>query len=317
MARYVLKRILIAIPIFLIITFAVYSLINIAPGGPVDILASSGELSNADLEALKVSLGLDKPLLVRYSNWMIDMFKGDMGVSFRTGKAVSGMIKERISASLTLTGTGILIAILIGIPLGILSAVKPGSFWDKLGSFLSFIGASMPSFFISLLAIYFFAVKMRWLPPNGMYSVTGKKDFANLLQHLILPAVACGIQPLKGYIKQTKVAVQEVLNEEYIKTARSKGLREKTIIMRHAFRNALIPVVTQISLSIPLLIGGAVVIEQIFAWPGIGSLMISSISNRDYPLIMGITVLISVVVLVTNLLLDLVYARLDPRITYK
>ncbi len=317
MGRYVVKRILQAIPVFLIITFAVYVLINYAPGGPIETLMESGNLSQADYEALKHSLGLDRNIFERYFLWLAGLFQGNLGTSYRTGKAVSGMIAERIGNSLILTGTGILGAILIGLPIGVMSAVKPGSGWDKAGNVLSFISASFPSFFMSLLLIYVFAVRLKVLPANGMYSVTGAHTAGNLARHLILPAFVCGIQPIKGYIKQTKMAVMDVLNEEYIKTARSKGLSERTIILKHAVRNALIPVVTQLSLSIPFLIGGAVVVEQIFAWPGIGSLMISGITNRDYPVVMGVTVLIAVVVLVTNLLLDILYARLDPRITYK
>lgn len=317
MGRYIVKRLLAAIPLFMVITLAVYTLINFAKGGPLDVLKESGNLSQEDLEALKISLGLDKSILHRYLIWLGQMLKGDLGTSYRTGKSVSLMIGERLGASLILTGTGITGAIIIGIPLGVLSAVRPNSIWNKVGNLLSFIGASMPSFFVCLLLVYVFAVQLKWLPANRMYSVTGEKTVSDLIRHLILPAFVCGIQPLKGYIKQTKVAVQEVMNEEYIKTARAKGLKESTIIVRHAFRNALIPIVTQISLSIPFLVGGAVVVEQIFAWPGIGSLMIFGITNRDYPIIMGVTVLIAAVVLVSNLLLDLLYARLDPRITYK
>lgn len=317
MFKYILKRLLYAIPVFLGITFVVYVLINLAPGGPLSILAASGEMSLSDLEALKISLGLDKPILVRYFLWLGDLLRGDLGTSYRTSQAVSLMISQRIIPSLMLTGVGIVGAMVIGIPLGIVSAYKPNSIWDHISTFVAFIGASVPNFFLSLLLIYGLAVKMKWFPTSGMYSSGNAGDVMDLLHHLALPAFVCGIQPIGNYIKQTKSSVLEVLNEEYIKTARSKGLTNAVIVIKHAFRNALIPIVTTVSLSIPFLIGGAVVTEQIFAWPGIGSLMITAITSRDYPVIMGVAVLICAVVLVANLILDLIYAALDPRIKFK
>ena len=317
MFKYIIKRLLYAIPVFLGITFAIYLLINLAPGGPLSVLASSGEMSLSDLEALKISMGLDKPIVVRYFIWLGDLFRGDMGVSYRTSQEVSLMISQRVIPSLTLTGTGIIGAVLIGVPLGIISAYKQNSIWDHISTFIAFIGASVPNFFLSLLLIYILAVKLKLFPTSGMQSSGQAGNIADFLRHLALPAFVCGIQPIGNYIKQTKSSVLEVLNEEYIKTARSKGLTNTVIVLKHAFRNALIPVVTTISLTIPFLIGGAVVTEQIFAWPGIGSLMITAITGRDYPVIMGVAVMICGVVLVANLVLDLIYAALDPRIKFK
>ena len=317
MFRYILKRLLYAIPVFLGITFVIYTLINLAPGGPLSVLAASGEMSLSDLEALKISMGLDKPIVIRYFIWLGDLLHGDFGISYRTSQEVSLMISQSIIPSLMLTGTGILAAMLVGVPLGIISAYKPNSVWDHISTFISFIGASVPNFFLSLLLIYVLAVKLKWFPTSGMQSSGMSGNLLDLLHHLALPAFVCGIQPIGNYIKQTRSSVLEVLNEEYIKTARSKGLTNVVIVLKHAFRNALIPIVTTISLSIPFLIGGAVVTEQIFAWPGIGSLMITAITSRDYPVIMGVAVLICGVVLVANLILDLIYAALDPRIKFK
>ena len=317
MFRYILKRLLYAFPVFLGVTFVIYTLINLAPGGPLSVLAASGEMSLSDLEALKISMGLDKPIVIRYFIWLGDLFHGDFGISYRTSQEVSLMISQRIMPSLMLTGTGILAAMLVGVPLGIISAYKPNSVWDHISTFISFIGASVPNFFLSLLLIYVLAVKLKWFPTSGMQSSGMSGNLLDLLHHLALPAFVCGIQPIGNYIKQTRSSVLEVLNEEYIKTARSKGLTNVVIVLKHAFRNALIPIVTTISLSIPFLIGGAVVTEQIFAWPGIGSLMITAITSRDYPVIMGVAVLICGVVLVANLILDLIYAALDPRIKFK
>ena len=317
MFRYILKRLLYAIPVFLGITFVIYTLINLAPGGPLSVLAASGEMSLSDLEALKISMGLDKPIVIRYFIWLGDLLHGDFGISYRTSQEVSLMISQRIMPSLMLTGTGILAAMLVGVPLGIISAYKPNSVWDHISTFISFIGASVPNFFLSLLLIYVLAVKLKWFPTSGMQSSGMSGNLLDLLHHLALPAFVCGIQPIGNYIKQTRSSVLEVLNEEYIKTARSKGLTNVVIVLKHAFRNALIPIVTTISLSISFVIGGAVVTEQIFAWPGIGSLMITAITSRDYPVIMGVAVLICGVVLVANLILDLIYAALDPRIKFK
>lgn len=315
MVKYTVKRLLTSIPIFISITVIVYTLISIAPGGPLDIIGAAGNLSKEALQNLKISMGLDQPVYIRYFLWLKGLLHGDLGVSYRTSQAVANMIGQRIGPSLILTGSGIGMAVLIGVPLGIVAAYKPHSRWDSFSSGISFIGSSAPSFFISLLAIYIFAVKLKILPTQGMYSSSGPKTLDSLLSHLILPASIVCLQLVGGFIKQTRGSMLEVLNEDYIKTARSKGLKENVVTIKHAFRNALIPVVTLIGLSIPYLIGGAVVTEQIFSWPGLGSLMVTSIASRDYPTIMGITVLISITVLCSNLVLDLIYATLDPRIS--
>lgn len=317
MTKYISKRLLTSIPLFIAITLIVFIMVNFAKGGPMDIIASAGNLTQEDLRNLEIQLGLDKPLPVRYLIWVKDLFSGNLGTSYRTGQPVGLMISQRIIPSLILTGTGITAAILLGIPLGVASAYKPNSWFDRISTFIAFIGSSMPSFFLSLISIYVISVKFKLLPTSGMYSSSGAKDLLDLIQHLILPATMIALQVIGNTIKQSKNAVMEVLNEEYIKTARSKGLKEYVVLIRHAVRNAMIPIVTMIGLNVPFLIGGAVVIEQIFAWPGIGSLMVHSITNRDYPVIMGITVMIAIVVLVANIILDIVYAALDPRISYE
>ncbi|MCQ2555060.1 MAG: ABC transporter permease [Clostridia bacterium] len=313
MGRYVIKRVIQAIPIFIGITFIVFMLSNMAPGSPIDIIASSAGLNAEQLQALKEAYGLDKPVLVRYFIWLMGIFQGDLGVSTSTNVPVATIIGQRIGASLTLSCTALVFSIIIGVFLGIMSAYKPYSIWDKVSSVFAFIGSSMPSFFIALVMIYIFAVKLKWLPASGMYG-SGAKDLANLVKHLILPAIIVSMQSIGGYIKQTRGAMLESINEDYIKTARSKGISEWAVTIKHALRNALIPIVTQIGLSVPYIVGGSVVTEQIFAWPGIGSLMVNAVNTFDYNMIMGITVLISIVVLIVNIVLDVVYAYLDPRI---
>lgn len=313
MVKFVLKRILISIPIFIAITIMVFILANMAPGSPADVIASSGQLTEEAYRDLKISLGLDKPVIVRYLIWLNDIIHGNLGISTNTSQPVAHLISQRIGPSLILTGSAILISIIISIPLGIMAAYKPYSFWDNLSSAISFFGVSAPNFFISLVLIYIFAATLKVLPAQGMY-FTGSKTFSALLIHLFLPSLVLSIQLLGSFVKQTRGSILEVLNEEYVKTARSKGIREIAVIIRHVLRNALIPIVTTIGMTVPFLIGGAVITEQIFSWPGIGSLMVISVNTRDYNTIMGIVVLVSTAVLVINIIMDIIYSYLDPRI---
>lgn len=311
---YILKRIAVSIPIFLGITIIVFLLSNLAPGGPMDILAASGNLTSAQLADLEHSMGLDKPVLVRYGLWLWDVLHFDLGTSDKTSQDVAMMIGQRIGPSLLLSLTSLLITMVLGIGLGLLSAYKPYSFWDTLSSALAFLGSSVPSFFVSLVLIYLFAVRLGVLPAQGMYSPSSGRAFGDLVRHMALPVFVMVLQSCGGYIKQTRGSVLEVMNEDFVKTARSKGISEGQVTWFHTLRNAWIPIATQLSLSVPYVIGGAVVTEQIFGWPGLGSLMVQAINTRDYTLIMGITVLISVVVLAANLMLDVAYGFLDPRI---
>ena len=316
--RFLLQKILQLFLTLFLVTAIAFILMKLSPIDAAEAYARRVfTVDNSRIELIREEMGLNRPLVVQYLDWLGDLLHGDFGISYRTSQEVSLMISQRIMPSLMLTGTGILAAMLVGVPLGIISAYKPNSVWDHISTFISFIGASVPNFFLSLLLIYVLAVKLKWFPTSGMQSSGMSGNLLDLLHHLALPAFVCGIQPIGNYIKQTRSSVLEVLNEEYIKTARSKGLTNVVIVLKHAFRNALIPIVTTISLSIPFLIGGAVVTEQIFAWPGIGSLMITAITSRDYPVIMGVAVLICGVVLVANLILDLIYAALDPRIKFK
>ncbi len=316
MVKYIIKRVLIAIPIFIGITAIVYFLSCMAPGNVVDIMASQTNMTQEAYEAAVVKYGLNDPIIVRYLRWLVNLFHGDLGVSSRTSQPIWGMIMERLPSSVLLTVTSLVISVIISVPLGVMAAYKPYSAWDNISSAVSFIGASAPNFFISLICVYVFAAKLGWLPAQGMYTTGGTRSFLDLVRHMILPVFVLCIQMMGNFIKQTRGSVLEVMNEEYIKTARQKGISETRVVLSHALRNAWIPIVTTIGLNVPFLVGGAVVTEQIFAWPGIGSLMITAINTRDYDLIMGITVLIAVVVLAANILLDLIYAWLDPRIGY-
>lgn len=316
MLRYCIKRLLIAIPTFLGITVMVYVLASMAPGSPVEMLFASGGsgLTTEALEKMEAQLGLDQPVIVQYFNWLLGILQGNLGTSYRTMQPVSQMLLERIGPTLLLTITALLMALLIALPLGIIAACRPYSGWDYLSSGLSFIGAATPNFFAGMILIYIFCITLKILPTGGMYDSGGPHTIAALLKHLLLPAATLMVQYLGAFTRQTRSGMLEVLNEDFVRTARAKGLREQTVIFIHAFRNALIPLITQVGLSLPMLIGGAVVTEQIFGWPGMGSLMVTSINFRDYPTIMGITVLIALFVLIGNIVIDLIYGLLDPRI---
>lgn len=313
MYKYIAKRLLQFIPAFLIITAGVYFLSDAAPGDPVDSLLASYEETTPEMEAaLREYYGLDKPVVVRYFIWLRNILQGDLGVSTRNNQPVWSLIKDRIGPTLVLTTTSLLVSLLVAIPLGVMAALKPYSVWDTISSFFAFIGASTPNFFVSLVMVYFFAIKLKILPSMGMYDRNG----GGLAIHLILPVFVTVIRMMGSYLKQTRGSVLDVMNEEYVKTARAKGLHEGVVVVKHILRNAMIPVVSCIGLNIPFLVGGATVTEQIFGWPGMGSLLILSINQRDYNVIMGITVLIAIAVLVATLLVDLVYAYLDPKIRF-
>lgn len=315
MSHFIIKRILSMIPVFLILTFAVFILSDLAPGSAVDIVASEQKLSQQEYEALEEAYGLDKPLLVRYGNWLVDVVQGDLGTSIRAKDPVADLIGQRIGPSLVLMLSGLILAIIIAIPLGVAAAFKPYSFWDNCSSTIAFIGNAMPSFFLGLCMLYIFSSKLGLLPGYGMYTAGAEPSTGDFLHHLIMPAFVVAFTLIGDIVKQTRAGLLEVLNEDYIKTARAKGLRERVVVIRHGLRNSLIPIITVISLSIPYIVGGAVVIEQIFGWPGIGSLMVSSIGARDFNVIMGIATMICVIVMCCNVVLDILYGVLDPRIS--
>ena len=294
------------------ITLFVFFLINMAPATIADA-AGGGEASSAAVRAaLEANLGLDKPLPLLYVLWLKALVQGDLGLSYRTGQPVVTMIAQRVVPSLILTGTGVAAAILLGIPLGVMAAWKPKSGWGKLAGGLTLLSFSAPGFFLCVLAIFLFSVVLGWLPAAGMYSAAGGGSVGDLLLHLILPAGVVCLSSLGNLVRQTASACGEVLGEDYIRTARAKGLPEWAVVWKHGFRTALLPVVTTILNHIPHIIGGSLIVERIFGWPGMGSLLFTSVSSRDYTVIMGLTVVIALTVLATGILMDLVYRLADP-----
>lgn len=316
MSNYILKRIGLAIITFFGITVLVFMISSMASGSPLELLLSNQNISPAEVERQRIKLGLDQPIYVQYFTWLKNFFQGNLGESYRTGQPVMKMILSGLGPTLLLTFSAVIVACLISFPLGIQSARYQNRGWDNVSSVFSFLATSTPSFFLALIFLYIFAVKLKWLPIGGMYDSGKQESLSSLCRHLLMPAVVLGMQLVGSLIQYTRSSMLEVMREDYVRTARSKGLKERVVVIKHVLRNSLIPVVTYLGMEIPLLIGGAVVTEQVFSWPGIGNLMIKSIDSRDYPVVMGITVLVAVAVLVFNILTDLIYGVLDPRIRY-
>lgn len=318
MSKYILKRILISIPVFIGITLLVYVLSCAATGSPAAMLVG-GDIENLTPEKIAIveeQLGLNQPVLIRYLKWFKQLVLGNFGVSYRTGKPVLDMISGRLGATLLLTISATTISAIVAIFLGVMSAYKPYSGWDYLSSAFSFIGASMPNFFVGLLLIYFLSVKLNLLPSSGMYDSAANATTASMLKYLFMPMLTLCFQQIGSILRQTRGSMLEILGNDFIRTARAQGVSEARVIFRHGLRNAIIPILTVLGGMLPFIIGGAVVTEQLFSWPGLGSLMVQSINSRDYPVIMGMTVFISIVILIGNIVLDVLYCLADPRIRH-
>lgn len=317
MATYILRRLLISIPVLLGITLLTFTAYNLAPGDPIDAMIDpSVSMDPVDLENLRERLGLDKPMFVRYGIWLTQAIQGNLGFSYRTGEAVSQRIADRLPNTLQLTLAALTIAIGLGIPLGILSALRQYSRIDYFLTFFAFTGISIPSFFFALGAIYILSLKVKIFPSSTMGDPDADIYFFERLHHLILPAVVLGLDRVASFLRYTRSSMLEVLSQDYMTTAKAKGLGDTARMWRHGFRNALISVITIIGLSLPHLFGGSVIVETIFAWPGMGQMAITAVTQRDYPVLMGVALVTSIAVLISNLLADIAYAWADPRIRY-
>lgn len=307
------RRLLITLPVLFFVTIFNFLIISMAPGDPVDAYFNP-YATDTDLANRRASLGLDKPMYVQYGVWLGNLLRGNLGFSYTNYEPVTHILAQRIGPTLLLMGTAMLVAYLMAIPIGILSATRQYSVLDYGITGFSFVGISVPAFFFGLFGIYIFAVKLHWLPTGGMYRLGGEANFLDRLQHLILPVLVLAAAICGKMARYVRSSMLDVLNQDYLRTARAKGLKETVVVGRHALRNALIPIITVIGLDIPLLIGGAVVTEQIFQWPGIGQLTIQSIGSRDYPVLMAINLLSAIFVVLANLLTDIAYRIADPRI---
>lgn len=267
MKKYVLRRALIAIPTFFGITVLVFLISSMASGSPLELLLNNQNISAAEVERQRIKLGLDQPLYIQYFTWIKNFFQGNLGDSYRTGQPVMQMILEGLGPTILLTFAAVIIACLISIPLGVQSARYQNKGWDNGSSVFSFLATSTPSFFLALIFLYVFSVKLKVLPIGGMYDVGKKETIGSLLCHLFMPSVVLAMQLVGSLIQYTRSSMLEVMREDFVRTARSKGIKEKKVIIKHVLRNSLIPVVTYLGMEIPLLIGGAVVTEQVFSWP--------------------------------------------------
>ena len=313
MVTYIIRRLFLAIPVLIGVSFFVFWSIRLVPGDPA--VAIAGELASpAVIARVREDLGLDQPLLVQYGRYVARMVQGDMGRSVRSGLPVSQEISTRLPRTLTLATTSLIVSTLIGIPIGVYSATRPNSWFDGGSMTLALLGVSMPIFWLGLMLMILFAVLIpRWMNlPGPVFPPTG----AGTWRHLVMPTIALAANSMAIQARMTRASMLEVLRQDYIRTARSKGLIEGLVIYRHALRNALIPIVTIVGLQFGILLGGAVITETVFAWPGIGRLLVDSIGFRDYPVIQGAVLVITVGFVVTNLLVDVIYAYLDPRISY-
>lgn len=313
MMRVVGRRLLIAIPVLFGITVLNFWMVHLAPGNPVEMYINPS-MTQDDIELRKEQLGINDPLVVQYFRWLGRLLQGDLGYSYASYQPVGEMLSARIGPTLLLMGSALLIAYLVAIPIGIWSARKAYSWFDYIATGFTFLGISIPNFFLGLGAIYIFAIQLKWLPSGGMYTLGKQGDWQDVLQHLILPACVLATGIAGNMVRYVRSSVMDVLGQEYLRTARAKGMTEFVVINKHALKNALIPIITVIGLDIPLLLGGAVITEQIFQWPGMGQLLIQSISSRDYPTLMAINLIAAITVLIANLITDIAYRLVDPTI---
>ncbi|MCD6291342.1 MAG: ABC transporter permease [Anaerolineae bacterium] len=317
MGRYLLRRLLINIPVLISVTIIIFTLTELAPGDVTDFFINPElEMTPADMEQLRIRLGLDAPAPVRYLRWLNQVLHGNLGYRFKNGDDVAWIIGRRLQATLILIGAALLFGTLLGIALGVFTALRQYSLWDFTLTGLSFVGISMPAFISGIFGLYFFSVRLKLFPSGGMWTIGQGRSVGDLLYHLVLPAGTLSLAYIATYMRYTRFSMLEVIRQDYITTARAKGLPEHIVILRHALRNAILPVVTIIGLSIPNLVVGAVFIETIYSWPGMGSLYLDAVLSRDYPLIMGINLVSAVVILTANLLTDIFYSVVDPRIRY-
>ncbi len=319
MGRYLLRRLIIALPSLLGISIVLFTILALAPGDPFGELASNPAVPPEVREALRIKFGMDDPILLRYFHWLVAMLQGDWGFSFVSRVNVDTLIWQRLPATLFVIGSSQVLALLIALPVGIFAATRPYSIFDQIASTFAFIGFSLPTFFTGLLFILLFSIHLHWLPfvYRSDLAATGWRWYWEEFRQAIMPIAVLGMFQGASWTRYVRSAVLDVIRLDYVTTARAKGLREGKVVIRHVVRNALIPVVTLVALQIPAIFGGAIVTEQIFRVPGIGSLLINSILQNDTPVIMGVTFVFACLVILFNLIADILYGWLDPRIAYR
>jgi peptide/nickel transport system permease protein len=323
MGRYIARRLIQAVPLLIFISFAVFMLLQAAPGGPMGAYVRRGSMSQEDLHRLEEKLGLNAPAYVQYGKWLQKVVRLDFGQSVVERRPVSDAIKDRLPNTLYLMLTAWIITILIAIPIGIISAIKQYSWFDHTVTGLTFVGQSIPIFWLGLILILIFYLTLDnpfsggpLLPAGGMRTLGQPFSIQDRLVHLIMPVTMLSASWVAWYTRFLRSSMLEVIHEDYVRTARAKGLRERTVILCHAFRNAAIPLVTLMALDLPFIFSGALFTEVIFSWPGMGRLFYTAADRRDYPLLMAIIMITAALIVLSNLLADIIYAWLDPRIRY-
>lgn len=314
MRTFIIQRLLIALPVTLMITVIMFVIINLAPGDPIDMLVGQQGLAPDEIERMRISLGLHEPIYIRYVKWLGQLVQGNLGYSYLDNQPVIHRLAERLVPTFSLMLFVIVLSHVVALPIGVLSAIRQYSWVDYLATGIAFFGVSFPNFFAGLVAIYVFSLVLGWLPTGGLETIGAGFSMADRFYHLLLPGMVLAFREVGGLVRYTRSSMLDVIRQDYVRTARAAGLSEWSVTFRHALRNALLPLITMLGLMIPRLFAGVVIIEQIFQWPGMGRLAIEAILSRDYPVLMGLTLVSAFAVLVGNLMADILYAVADPRI---
>jgi peptide/nickel transport system permease protein len=311
---YVGKRLLQAVPLLIGVSIIGFALMHLAPGGPLAVYTLNPTITSQDIERIKIILGLDQPVHIQYLKWAIGMFTGNWGFTFFGGRPVLLVIVERLPATLLLMGTALSLAVLLGVSVGIIGAVRRYSIFDYLATTGALVALSFPTFWFGLMAIFIFAVHLGWLPSGGMYELGAESNVIDLLRHLVLPALVLALVITATYSRYARSAFLEVLHQDFMRTARAKGLRPHERLLRHAFPNALKPLIALLGTDLPALFSGALVTESIFGWPGMGRLFVDALTMKEYPILMGLIMFTAFFVIIGNLVADVLIALLDPRV---
>jgi peptide/nickel transport system permease protein len=312
---YVVRRLLLAVPVLVGVSILVFAVMHLSPGDPAAIMLGA-QATREDVERLRRDLGLDRALAVQYARWIGRVLQGDLGRSIPLGREVLPEVLIRFKATLILTGGALLVALAIGVPAGIVSATRQYTWLDRLSMGVAVTGVSLPVFWTGIMLIIVFSLTLRWLPSAGMFSPYGG-GLGDLAWHLLLPAITLGTASAAALARMTRSAVLEIVRQDFVRSARAKGLDERAVVGRHVLKNALNPIVTVLGIQVGTLLGGAILTETVFSWPGLGSMMVRAIQARDYPLVQGGVLLIATTFVLVNLLVDLLYAWFDPRIRYE
>jgi peptide/nickel transport system permease protein len=313
MANFLVRRLITTLLVMLGVSFIVFMIIHLVPGDPVRIMLGL-QADQAKVEEIRHLMGFDRPLLIQYLDWLWSALRGDLGQSFITGQSVSEAVWERFPATMSLALAALLIGLLIALPAGIISALRPNSPIDYVAMFFSQVGVSIPDFWLGIMFILIFSLRLGWPPPSGY--VSPFENFGEWLSHLILPATTIGLITASILTRFVRSAMLEALHQNYVRTAHAKGIPNTSVIVHHVLRNAAIPIVTIVGLQLASLLGGVIIVEIIFAWPGLGRLALDAVTRRDYPMVQGAVLLVALTFAVVNVIVDIMYAYLDPRVRF-